>query len=82
MPLMGLCSAFTRAHDQLQFYKPNLAFLGVLMLYLPYASWHDRAIETVLRRQKALVLTVSLGSLRFPTALLTDRNNFKKFGKP
>lgn len=82
MPLMGLCSAFTRAHDQLLFYKPNPAFLSVLMLCLPFASWHGRAIETILRGQKALILTVSLGRLRFPTALLTDTNNFKKFGKP
>lgn len=80
--LIGLCSAFTRAHDQLLFYKANLAFLTLLVLYLPFSSWHGRAIETVLRRQKALVLTVSLGSLRLPTAPQTDMNNFKKFGKP
>lgn len=47
-----------------------------------FASCRGRAIEAVLRRQKALVLTVSLGSLRLPTALLADTNNFKKFGKP
>lgn len=75
MSLLELCSAFTGAYRQLLSYKPYLAFCIVLLLYLSFATWHGRAIETNLRGQKALILTVS----SFLQHRSIDKSIFNKF---